>query len=238
MYFSNFDKMVYDFNIGGKVDYKVVTDITKNVRFRKEVLENVSLYDFYDIEEGDTPEIISEKVYGTPYYHWVVMISNQKYDYVKDFPLSQKELDEYIDTKYGDKKYHIKEYKKNNAVQDGVCNLTLKTIDGSSDFGPIAQARVLTSSNGYVSRIINLTNNMTSVFAEVSIRTGSFLKNEILSLSGTLYSYRVDQVSIPIEYIGVTNYDHEYRKNENKGRIRIISPSVIDKIVSEFKDLL
>ena len=63
MYFSNFPKIVYDFDLTSGVDYKVVTDITRNVRLRKQILENISLYDYYDIAEGETPEIISEKIY-------------------------------------------------------------------------------------------------------------------------------------------------------------------------------
>ena len=85
MYFANFPKIVYDFDLSNGTDYKVVTDITRNVRVRKQILENIALYDFYDIAEGETPEIVSEKIYGTPYYHWVIMLVNQRYDYVNDF---------------------------------------------------------------------------------------------------------------------------------------------------------
>ena len=63
MYFSNFPKIVYDFDLSNGTDYKIVTDITQNVRLRKQILENISLYDYYDIGEGETPEIISEKFY-------------------------------------------------------------------------------------------------------------------------------------------------------------------------------
>ena len=101
-YFKKFPNLIYDFNINGKTQYRRVKDITRNVRFRQEVLENITLYDEYDIIDGETPEIIAEKVYGDAEYHWVVMLCNQLYDYRNDFPLTQVVLDKYVEEKYGD----------------------------------------------------------------------------------------------------------------------------------------
>ena len=96
MYFNKFPQFLYDFNYGDKVKTSVVQDITRNIRFRKEVLQNVTLYDEYDIVDGETPEIISEKFYGTPEYHWVVMLTNDLYDYRADFPLPETVLIKHI----------------------------------------------------------------------------------------------------------------------------------------------
>lgn len=111
MYFEEFPKFLYDFEINGKrVAYRV-TDITQNVRFRKDILSNVALYDSYDIVDGETPEIIAEKFYGNAQYHWVIMLTNQLYDYRTDFPLPIPELEGYVEDKYGTQadaiRYHI-----------------------------------------------------------------------------------------------------------------------------------
>jgi len=79
----------------------LVTDITHNVRFRKQILDNITLYDEYDIKDGETPEIISEKFYGTPYYHWIIMLANQRYDYVADWPLNTHNLEVQVTDIYG-----------------------------------------------------------------------------------------------------------------------------------------
>lgn len=101
MYFEEFGKFTYPFKINGKTEYKIVSDITQNVRVRTEILANITLYDEYDIKDGETPEIIAEKVYGSPLYHWVVMLCNQRYDYINDFPLSSYNLEQHITEKYG-----------------------------------------------------------------------------------------------------------------------------------------
>ncbi len=100
-YFKDFPQYLYDFNYGNnKTKTKVVVDITRNIRFKQEVLSNIALYDEYDIVDGETPEMISEKFYGTPEYHWVIMMANEKYDYRKDFPLIEPILQKHIAQTY------------------------------------------------------------------------------------------------------------------------------------------
>jgi len=86
-----------------KVETKafVMTDISRNIRFRKEVLSNITAYDEYDIVDGETPEIIAEKVYGNSNYHWIIMLTNDMYDYRADFPLTQLQLEQFVSDKYG-----------------------------------------------------------------------------------------------------------------------------------------
>lgn len=115
MYFNNFDKLYYDYTINGKTELLVVTDIVKNVRVRKEILANITLYDEYDIMEGETPEIIAEKIYGNPQYHWIIMLVNERFNYIDDFPLTYVDLEKHIKQKYGvDGMYDTHHYEDDN----------------------------------------------------------------------------------------------------------------------------
>lgn len=110
MYFNKFPSMLYNFDVNGKETAIIMSDITRNVRFRKDVLSNVTVYDEYDIVEGETPEHVAEKVYKNPNYHWIIMLTNEIYDYKKDWCLSSNMLETYIDDKYGSSKYTTKYY--------------------------------------------------------------------------------------------------------------------------------
>jgi hypothetical protein len=110
MYFKEFPQFLYDFKYGNTTKTTVVTDITRNVRFRKEILENITLFDEYDIVDGETPEIIAEKIYGNPEYHWIIMLVNQKHDYISDFPLSEQALEKHIVDTHGAARYSIRHY--------------------------------------------------------------------------------------------------------------------------------
>lgn len=101
--------MLYEFNIGGKDTAIFIKDITRNIRFRRDILANITVYDEYDIQEGETPEHIAEKLYGNPEYHWIIMLANDRYDYKSDFPLSQYVLEKYINDNYNNP-YDIHHY--------------------------------------------------------------------------------------------------------------------------------
>ena len=101
MYFEKFNRGLYEFNINGTETSIGVVDITKNVRILKEVLSNITLYDEYDVKDGETPEIIAEKVYGNALYHWVILLVNERYDGILDFPQPDRVIDQLIIDKYG-----------------------------------------------------------------------------------------------------------------------------------------
>ena len=110
-YFSNFPAQVFDLSLRDELPLTfTVRDITTNVRFRKDLLTNVLAFEVYDIQDGESPEKISESIYGSPYYHWVIMLINERYDYLNDFPMAQRELEAMIELKYGEDKFAIKQY--------------------------------------------------------------------------------------------------------------------------------
>jgi hypothetical protein len=120
-YFAKFPNIYYDFKIGSAGDEStlmIIKDITQNVRIRKEILSNVVLFDYYHIQDGETPEIIAEKVYGSPLYHWVIMMVNERYDYVDDFPMSAYTLEKHIDKKYGTDRNAIHHYVADDYIVD------------------------------------------------------------------------------------------------------------------------
>jgi hypothetical protein len=112
MYFSTMPNIYYDFpDKNGNPSLKIIKDITTNVRFLTRDLENYTMYDYYDILDDETPEIISTKVYGSPKYHWIIMILNGMYDYRSDFPLNYNTLLQYVRDKYGaGNEYHTHHY--------------------------------------------------------------------------------------------------------------------------------
>jgi hypothetical protein len=162
MYFDNFPTFLYPFKVNNKTEFKLVTDISQNVRVRKEILANVTLYDEYDIREGETPEIIAEKVYGSPLYHWVIMLCNERYNYVDDYPLTQYELEKHITDKYGSGN----EYDTHHYIN--------------------ANGNIVDSTQG----------------------------------------------------ASVSNYDYEATLNESKRRIKLISPTLLNTILKNFKDII
>jgi hypothetical protein len=126
MYFEEFPNFLYDFDVNGKRKAMLMTDITRNVRFRRDILSNITVYDEYDIIDGETPEIIAEKFYGDAQYHWVIMLANDRFDYLNDFPLDYPRLSAYIEDKYGSSADSIHHY------EDSTGNIVHSTAPGAA----------------------------------------------------------------------------------------------------------
>jgi len=99
MYFNNFRKISYSFN---KKDFKAVTDIMSRVKVRDGIMDNVSLYNKYEVKSGETPENIAFKHFGDPELHWVILLTNNIQDRYYDWPMSEQEFEVFIKDKYAE----------------------------------------------------------------------------------------------------------------------------------------
>jgi len=99
MYFSNFPKIMYGFD---KYNFKPVTDLMIRVKVRDKVLNELSLYNVYDVKNGETPENIAFKHFGDPELHWVILLTNKITDRYYDWPLSEQQFEDYIKDKYAE----------------------------------------------------------------------------------------------------------------------------------------
>jgi hypothetical protein len=222
MYFKDFPTFFYEFNIRGEKSLTVIKDITRNIRFRRDILSNITVFDEYDIQEGETPEIIAEKLYGNAEYHWIIMLANDRYDYISDFPLSQTELDEYVYQKYGT--YTPDMDQDLIDAENAIAKFSIhhfETADGTVVFDE-------------------------SQFPEISFEVRFILEDGSGDLIDEFGRQLVAENSIedPPQVIDafvkypVTNIEYETRVNEQKRRIKVIPQYLLNKILQDFRDLL
>lgn len=100
MYFNQFPLYEYDF-VGKGQEAKLVTDILRRVAIRSKVRTNALTFDKYDVRDGETPEIVADLYYGSPEYHWVVILMNNITNWF-DWPLDTVAYNKYLIDKYGD----------------------------------------------------------------------------------------------------------------------------------------
>ena len=67
-YFETFPKIYYD--IAGNGNYKLITDILRRFKVRNRIQEDAVMFDKYEVTDGEKPEDVSMRFYGTPYNHW------------------------------------------------------------------------------------------------------------------------------------------------------------------------
>ena len=98
MYFRNFEKGFYD--LKGDGTEKIVTDLMPRVKVREKVINEMSLYDKYDVPSGERPEDTAFKHFGSAQYHWVVLLTNNITDVYYDWPMSEQAFETFIRDKY------------------------------------------------------------------------------------------------------------------------------------------
>jgi len=78
-----------------------VIDIFRKVAPLPKILSDSVGLMRYDIEDGDTPELLAYKLYGSVEYHWVLLLVNNIINVGEDWPKSVREFNEYVYEKYG-----------------------------------------------------------------------------------------------------------------------------------------
>jgi len=97
-YFNYYPKVLY--NLGNETTLDTVVNLTTNFSFMDDILNNSSVYYEYTINEGDTPEIIADKIYDDPFFHWIILKVNNIVDVKSQWPVSYDNLVNNIETSY------------------------------------------------------------------------------------------------------------------------------------------
>jgi len=96
-YFKTLPKIITSNYNGGAI---ILTNLMARANIITERLKNPLLYYTYDIQEGDTPEIVAHKYYGDSYRYWIVLFANEIINPQWDWPLSGSNFEKYIQDKY------------------------------------------------------------------------------------------------------------------------------------------
>jgi len=108
-FFNGFPYIDYD--ILGNGEKQKIKNFFKRFDFREKIRKMGSIYTKWVVREDDTPEVIAHKLYNSTHYYWIVLMINKMHDPFFDFPLTERELAEYVEKKYGlENKYAIHHY--------------------------------------------------------------------------------------------------------------------------------
>lgn len=201
-YFDYFPIIPYD--IAGKdvTNYQAVRDIFFRLRVIRSVLNNISAYYEYMIKEGDTPEILAEKVYRDPEAHWIILMANDIVDAAYDWPLTYDQFNKYIKEKYGSIEYaqtHYHHYEK-----------VIQRTESLS--GLMTETRFIINEEPY-SNTVYYANNTTEVRVLIPDANGSFYVGVSANSIGNTFYGVVTSYESTNGYISFSNTSGSFTKN-------------------------
>lgn len=115
-FFNGFPYVNYD--ILGNGDQERIRNFFKRFDFREEIRNFGSIYTKWVVRDEDTPQIIADKLYNSTHYYWIVLMINQMRDPTFDFPMTNLELSDYCDKKYGVENRHALHHYESRSTGD------------------------------------------------------------------------------------------------------------------------
>ena len=91
-------KIYYDTKANGQ--YNLLTNLMTRVKLRTDIKNDIYTYDYYNVVDGESPEIIAFKYYDNPEYHWTILVANDIIDYYEQWPMSTQKFEEFVKEKY------------------------------------------------------------------------------------------------------------------------------------------
>jgi len=99
-------------------------NLFRRVKIRDDIKGIFTLYNKYEIEGDDRPDIVAQKVYDDDSLDWVILITNNIINIRNEWPLSDKDLRTFCDDKYGSNLLAIRYY-ETTEVKDSSGRLIL-----------------------------------------------------------------------------------------------------------------
>ena len=87
-------------NRESNTDFVQTKNLFRRAKVREDLFENFMQFDKYEIIGDERPDNVAEKVYNSSTLDWVVLMSNNIIDINNEWPLTQSQLNLFLDNKY------------------------------------------------------------------------------------------------------------------------------------------
>ena len=238
-YFANFPKIQYQFDADG--NFKVGVDILKRIAIRENIKDDFSVWEEYQVTDGDKPETIAHKLYGDPTLHWVVLFMNDIINPYYEWPMTYHELNRLVDKKYKGQAFFVNvdnaegyNFKEGDIISQGT-----KT------------AKVLGWDHALFKLVVTDLSRPFSVDKEItSENTTATLKRIVLQNKSALHHFEdSDGLTLnPYEHIEsyvsggnsnvITNIDYEFKVNDARRGIRLLQPNFLKPLLREMNSVI
>ena len=196
-----------------------IKNLYRGIRFRQDLRRFFEYYEPYDIQDGEKPLDVAYKFYGDPNLDWIILLFNEIVDIQNEWPLAERDLNDYINSKYTDP-YDIAYYLTKEITDPKSGSLIL---EGGQEVGKDFVFKLPPTFGGYAFLVNTtegsseafLTDNTTGNLVVQAVSTGQAIESSDAFPSDTLIS-RIDRSADGI-YSAV--FDREALRTDTSVRI-------------------
>ena len=189
-YFRELPDLYYQSPLASRVssrEYVLVKNLFRRVKLRDDLQNNFTLFNKFEIREGERPDTVAEYLYSSSDLDWVVMLTAGIINVRDQWPLSNFDLYNYAENKYGNELNSVRFY-ETTEVKDSKGRLILPK-------GKIVDEDFSIPNPDSPSQDLNPTT-------------------------------------------GISNYEYEVRKNEDKRLIYILKPEYLQLYLGDMRRIM
>jgi len=101
----------------GSQDYILMKNIFIRGKLRDDLQNVFTIFNKYEIEDDERPDQVADELYGDPFLDWVVLITANIINFQNQWPLTQQQLYDYVENKYGVAKINATKYYKTREIR-------------------------------------------------------------------------------------------------------------------------
>ena len=235
-FFKNFPEVQYQ--LDGKVIY--IKDFFRKSKIDQESVKALIDYTYYELQEGERPDIAADKLYGSSDLHWTFFLVNDfenYYDWFKD----ATSFESYISKKYPGQIAIASQSTDIVARKTSVGDTSNKFLLGEKVTSVSGEGRVILVEPEHNRIAIDGKGFVANETITGKVSTKSFTPTSVVDHRDGVAYYKNGSLRKNTEssgYTSVSNYDDEYEKNEAKRKIKIISPGIIQNVVRRFEKVM
>jgi hypothetical protein len=231
MYFSNIVDVAIDIDGSGNLD--AMKNLTAKAKISDALINNAGYYQTMTILEGERPDHLSQRLYGTGVYHWTFLLLNPQIKNIwDDWPMKHSQLIEYCTQKY--------QYLAADTDVDLNNKFILgETVQGSLS-GALGKVKEIHVNMGYI--VIEKTSGTFKITGETINgldSQDSVACNFIKSQAYAPHHHIDDSTTawVPRRLAGTTAYsyiDYEEAIGDQNRNIKVIKPQHIQQVSQQY----
>lgn len=176
----------------GSDSYIRVKNLFRRVKLREDLQNITTVFNKYAIPDNYRPDLVAEDLYGRADLDWVVLLSANIISVRDQWPLSNRELYNFVVNKYGVENLSAIKFYETTEVKD-------------------SQERLI-------------------------IPAGKVVDSQFtIPKPDTMYQ---EQIEILNPVVGITNYEYETRKNEEKRLIYVLKKSYLQQFLNDMRKIM
>ena len=231
MYFDSISNVAVDIDGSGNID--LVKNLTSVAKISNALINNAGFYQTSAVIDGERPDHMSQRLYGTDKFHWTFLLLNPQIKNIwDDWPMKQSQLIEYCTQKY--------QY----LAADTNTTLVDKFILGETVLGSVSNAtgilKEIHVNLGYLT--IEKTTGTFAVTGETISgldSQDSAACNFVKSQAYAPHHHTDDStgLQVPRRAAGTTAYtliDYETAITDQNRNLKVIKPSLVVQVTQQF----